>query len=248
MNLVELMRSLYETGDYFIKCGDETDIDYNDSFWGVVNDPDGKRRNLLKETVQQIEDVRYVWEYINSLKPGVILDVGCGLGSLLSAVSNEWDKYGIELSRKAAEYASKHCNTHVGTLIDCPYEDNQFDCITMYHVIEHVKDPISNIKKIKALLKNKGTFIIGTPDFDSGSARRFGKNYRLLDPGHIRLFSNDSMHRFLRDFGFKICKVEYTYFNTRLFTRENLMKLFDTSKISPPFYGNFMTFFCTNQK
>ncbi len=248
MNLVELMRSLYETGDYFIKCGAETDIDYNDSYWGVVNDPDGKRRNLLKETVQQIEDVRYVWEYINSLKPGVILDVGCGLGSLLSAVSNEWDKYGIELSRKAAEYASKHCNTHVGTLIDCPYEDNQFDCITMYHVIEHVQDPISNIKKIKALLKNKGTFIIGTPDFDSGCARRFGKNYRHLGPGHIRLFSNDSMHRFLRDFGFKICKVEYTYFNTRLFTRESLMRLFDTSKISPPFYGNFMTFFCTNQK
>ena len=136
----------------------------------------------------------------------------------------------------------------MGTLIDCPYEDNQFDCITMYHVIEHVQDPISNIKKIKALLKNKGTFIIGTPDFDSGCARRFGKNYRHLGPGHIRLFSNDSMHRFLRDFGFKICKVEYTYFNTRLFTRENLMRLFDTSKISPPFYGNFMTFFCTNQK
>ena len=67
MNLVELMRSLYETGDYFIKCGDETDVDYNDSYWGVVNDPDGKRRNLLKETVQQIEDVKYVWEYIKSL-------------------------------------------------------------------------------------------------------------------------------------------------------------------------------------
>lgn len=247
MKLLELMRSLYETGDYFIENGDEH-IDYNDSFWGVINDPDGKKRNLLDETVQQVEDVRYVWEYINSLKPGVILDVGCGLGSLLSAVSNEWDKYGIELSGKAVEHANKHCNTHLGTLNDCPYKKNQFDCITMYHVIEHVKDPISNIKKIKSLLKNKGTFIIGTPDFDSGSARRFGKNYRLLGSGHISLFSNDSMHRFLRDFGFKICKVEYTYFNTRLFTRENLMRLFDTSKISPPFYGNYMTFFCTNQK
>ena len=33
MNLVELMRSLYETGDYFVEYGDE-EIDYNDSYWG----------------------------------------------------------------------------------------------------------------------------------------------------------------------------------------------------------------------
>jgi hypothetical protein len=97
------------------------------------------------------------------------------------------------------------------------------------------------------LLKDKGTFIIGTPDFDSGCARRFGKNYRLMGPEHIRLFSNDSMHRFLRDHGFKINKVEYPFFNSRLFNKENLMRLFDTSKVSPPFYGNYMTFFCTNQ-
>ena len=215
---------------------------------GEIKDPDGKSRNLLEEIDQQIEDVRYVWEYINTLNPGVILDVGCGLGSLLSAVSNNWEKYGIEVSRTAAKYASKHGDIHLGTLIDSPYENNQFDCITMYHVIEHVKDPVYNIKKIKSLLKHNGTFIIGTPDFDSGCARRFGKNYRLLDPGHIRLFSNDSMHRFLRDFDFKICKVEYNYFDTRLFNEENLMRLFDTSKISPPFYGNYMSFFCTNQK
>ncbi len=247
MDLVELMRSLYKTGDYFVECGNE-EIDYNDSYWGEVKDPDGKSRNLLKEIDQQIEDVRYVWEYINSLNPGAILDVGCGLGSLLSAVSDEWEKYGIEISRTAANYASKHCDIYLGELENSPYEDNQFDCITMYHVIEHVRDPVSNIKKIKSLLRNNGTFIIGTPDFDSGCARRFGKNYRLLDPGHIRLFSNDSMHRFLRDFGFKISKVEYNYFNTRFFNKENLLRLFDVSKISPPFYGNYMSFFCTNQK
>ena len=56
--------------------------------------------------------------------------------------------------------------------------------------------------------------------------------------------SNDSMHRFLRDHGFVIDRVEYPFFETRHFTLENLARLFDTSKISPPFYGNFMTFYC----
>ena len=72
-----------------------------------------------------------------------------------------------------------------------------------------------------------------------------GNNYRLLnDPTHISLFSNDSMHRFLRDHGFKIDQVEYPFFNTRYFTKNNLNDLFNTSRVSPPFYGNFMTFYC----
>ncbi len=50
------------------------------------------------------------------------------------------------------------------------------------------------------------------------------------------------MHRLLRDFGFVIDKVDYPFFETRYFTPENLMRLFDINKISPPFYGNFMTF------
>jgi len=245
-SLIDKMQTLYASSDYFIE-NNEADIDYDDSYWGTITDPDGKKRNLLNETKQQVEDVRYVWEYINSLTKGNILDVGCGLGSLLSSVSKDWKKYGIEISNQAAEYAQEHCEVHIGTLLDCPYKENQFDCITMYHVIEHIHDPVVNIKKIKSLLKKNGTFIIGTPDFDSGCARRFNNNYRLLGPGHIRLFSNDSMHRFLRDFGFKINKVEYPFFEGRLFTEESLMKLFDTSKLSPPFYGNYMTFFCTNQ-
>lgn len=245
-NLIEKMQTLYLSGDYFIE-NNKADVDYDDSYWGDITDPDGKKRNLLNETKQQIEDVRYVWEYINSLTKGNILDVGCGLGSLLSSISNDWKKFGVEISSQAAKYAREHCEVHIGTLLDCPYKENQFDCITMYHVIEHVHDPVANIKKIKSLLKKNGTFIIGTPDFDSGCARRFNNNYRLLGPGHIRLFSNDSMHRFLRDFGFKINKVEYPFFEGRLFTKESLMRLFDKSKISPPFYGNYMTFFCTNQ-
>ena len=32
------------------------------------------------------------------------------------------------------------------------------------------------------------------------------------------------------------------------FTEENLLRLFDVSKVSPPFYGNFMTFFTKNIK
>jgi hypothetical protein len=52
------------------------------------------------------------------------------------------------------------------------------------------------------------------------------------------------MHRFLRDYGFTIDRVDYPYFDTPYFTAQNLARLLNTSEVSPPFYGNFMTFYC----
>jgi hypothetical protein len=48
----------------------------------------------------------------------------------------------------------------------------------------------------------------------------------------------------LRDHGFIIDRVDYPYFETPYFTPDNLNRLFDRTHVSPPFYGNFMTFYC----
>lgn len=164
---------------------------------------------------------------------------------LLSGINDKWEKFGVEVSHFAVEYAKKWGKIYVGELQDARFPNDFFDLIVMYHVIEHIKDPISVIVKVHRILKKGGTLLLGTPDFDSGCARRFKENYRLLhDLTHVSLFCNDSMHRFLRDHNFIINRVEYPFFDTRYFTIENLMRLFDASKISPPFYGNFMTFYC----
>ena len=80
-----------------------------------------------------------------------------------------------------------------GTLSKSPCEADFFDVIFMHHVIEHLEKPEEDIKEVKRILKPGGILILGTPDFDSGCARLFGKNYRLLYDGtHISLFSNES--------------------------------------------------------
>lgn len=243
------MRSLYESGAYYISVPPGVGANYEESYWSNIVDPDGKERNRLEERELFLNDIDYALNYLTALPPGKILDIGCGLGWLLSALPDTWGKYGIELSKTAAEFAWKYGKIFQGPLSKSDYSDDYFDVIFMHHVIEHMEKPEEEIKNIKRILKPNGLLILGTPDFDSGCARLFGKNYRLLhDQTHISLFSNDSMHRFLRDNDFKIYRVEYPFFETRFFTKENLMRLFDTSVISPPFYGNFMTFFCKNLK
>jgi hypothetical protein len=57
----------------------------------------------------------------------------------------------------------------------------------------------------------------------------------LHDPTHISLFSADSMHRCLRDLGFQIKFVEYPYFDTPWFTKENLLCVLEEDRVSPHF-------------
>jgi 2-polyprenyl-3-methyl-5-hydroxy-6-metoxy-1,4-benzoquinol methylase len=242
-NLTNLMRSLYTNLDYFASIPPEKDVGYEEEYHHTTIDPDGKTRNLLQEREQSLAGVNEITNYLKELHPGKILDVGCGLGWILSYLSNEWDKNGIEISNFAASHAQQFGKIHNGTLDD--FTGSGFDVIIMNHVIEHLADPIAALVKVRNLLNPTGIFIIGTPDFDSAAARRYGSNFRLLhDPTHISLFSSDSMHRCLRDHGFKIINVEYPYFETPWFTKENLLRVLDKKGISPPFYGSTMTFFC----
>ncbi|MDD3150121.1 MAG: class I SAM-dependent methyltransferase [Candidatus Gastranaerophilales bacterium] len=220
-------------------------VNYEESYWGTITDPDGNVRNRLDEREMYLDDIKQELTFLNSLPGGKILDIGCGLGFLLSELSDKFDKYGVEVSKCACNCAENYGKIFNGYLEDADFPDEEFDVIVMHHVIEHVEKPEEIIKEIYRILKKNGHLLIATPDFDSACARRFGENYRMLhDKTHVSLFTNESMYRFLRDFGFFIEKVEYPFFETRHFTKENLMKLFDTNQISPPFYGNFMTFYC----
>ena len=52
-----------------------------------------------------------------------------------------------------------------------------------------MNNPENLIYNAYNLLKKKGLFVIGTPNFDSGYARRYGKNYRFYnDKTHISFF------------------------------------------------------------
>jgi SAM-dependent methyltransferase len=244
--LPELMQSLYESGAYFASIPAGPEPDFEERYWHEVVDPDGQRRDRLAERDLVLADLGAELEYVRSITPGTILDAGCGLGWFLSALDPAWQRFGLELSSFAAKRAREFGDVREATLEECPFGDEFFDVVFCHHVIEHIPDPVLAVAQLHRVLKPGGKLVLGAPDFDSGVARRYGGRYRLLhDPTHITLFSNDSMHRFLRDHGFHIDRVDYPFFETRHFTDETLLRLLDVSTISPAFYGNFMTFYCT---
>ena len=246
------MFDFYKLSDnqfYIKRYENEKNVDrsnYEDKYWHIVKDPDGNIRNRLSELGIFLDDVKQELHFINSLKPGKVLDIGCGLGYLLSGISDKWEKHGIEISAYASKHAQKYGKIFNTSISDFKPNIKNYDLIVIHHVIEHLDNPEEVIQIIHKLLKKRGHLIISTPDFDGSSARRYKDKFRLLnDKTHISLFSNDSMHRFLRYYGFRIDNVEYPFFDTRHFNLTNLKKLFNTNTISPPFFGNVMTFYCT---
>ena len=132
---------------------------------------------------------------INSLQPnkGRILDIGAGTGDFLSVAKKDgWQTIGVEPSTKAKSIAINKGVSFVEFTTEL--ENNSFDVISMWHVLEHVPDLDKQIKELKRLLKPKGTLIIAVPNFKSFDAKHYGKFWAAFDvPIHFWHFSKTAI-------------------------------------------------------
>lgn len=214
-------------------------------YWEKRKDPDGNIRDFIKnfnkEKKKYLSNNKTLIKMLNSIKYKSICDVGCGPGFLISSLKNK-NIVAIDLDDSALKIASNFAEVYKKNLNTTFKLNKKFDLIICNHVIEHVKNPEILIKSINNILKKNGYLIIGTPDFDSAMARRYKNKYRMLkDKTHISLFSFESLLRFF-DKKFKVIQIEFPYFDTEYFNKQNLLKIFNQKKVSPPFYGNFLLF------
>lgn len=216
--------------------------------WGSAIDPDGRERDRLSEAerVQWVADQQELIGWLRSLPPSVMADIGCGPGWLMREMPQSWDCVGVEICEDAIEELCSQNLSYVRSSADLVYES--CDVVVAYHVLEHMTHPDMEIMRIRRALRPGGWLVVGTPDFASPCAVRFGDNYRMLhDPTHVSLFTLESMHRFLRDHGFTIEKLEFP-FPLRYATSETMDRWHHTTRISPPWPGNWMTLYCRNRQ
>ena len=138
---------------------------------------------------------------------GRILDIGAGVGDFLSVAKNDgWQTIGIEPSEKAKAIAKKKGVSFVENLSEL--ENNSFDVITMWHVLEHVPDLENQIAELKRLIKPNGTIIIAVPNFNSFDANHYGHFWAAYDiPIHLWHFSKTAIKKLFAKENLELVKV-----------------------------------------
>lgn len=140
-----------------------------------------------------------------------LLDLGCGNGAFLKRARDAgWDVVGVDFDVKAVEIArSQGLDVRLGGINDQDLSVEQFDVITMSHVIEHVHHPLEVLRTCYSLLKPGGFLWLDTPNIASEGHRLFGANWRGLEPPrHLVLFTMESLRETLKTAGFADMEVQ----------------------------------------
>ena len=143
-----------------------------------------------------------------------LLDVGCSSGAFLT-IANKlgFQAEGVEPAPQAAQGAcSSGLKVHQGFLEDIKFPADTFDIVTMFEVIEHVRDAFSLLNECHRIIKPGGLLMIGTANTDSWTASIMKSHWEYLDisrhGGHISFFNPQSISILAERSGFKIDSVK----------------------------------------
>jgi len=142
-----------------------------------------------------------------------ILDIGSGRGFTLHYLRKIF-RYrraaGIQISRQALDFSRNvlGLEIHDKDFLELTWDNNLFDVITLWHVLEHVVDPERYIEKTRDVLTADGCLIIEVPNFSSWTRKLAGKYWLGLDlTYHISFFSPESLVSMLERHGFRVTLV-----------------------------------------
>jgi 2-polyprenyl-3-methyl-5-hydroxy-6-metoxy-1,4-benzoquinol methylase len=148
---------------------------------------------------------------------GHLLDIGAGTGAFVHAMyQKKWTVTGLEPDATTRAKAFENYNIQLQStevIFDLP--ENEYEVITMWHVLEHVHDLKPYIHQCFKSLKHNGRFIIAVPNytsFDAGFYKKFWAAYDL--PRHLYHFSPHAMQVLLNQFSFEIVSIKPMWYDS----------------------------------
>ena len=186
-------------------------ISHSDTNEGLVNKLYHlvRKRTLLKK--------QNLVEHSTKKKHGSILDLGAGTGAFLNTMQLAgWDSVGLEPDTTARKKARElyGLNLKESNELFSLASDN-FDAITLWHVLEHVHQLHEYVIKFRELLKKDGKLFIAVPNFTSKDAATYKKYWAAYDvPRHLYHFSPKSMEILLNTHGFILEKIQPMWYDS----------------------------------
>lgn len=154
--------------------------------------------------------VRRVEALISS--PGWVLDIGCGQGTFLHLLHTQgWICHGTELSAAGAARAARPgISISAGDLPEGQFPPGTLDLVTLWHVLEHLRDPLEILRRLHPMMKKGAILALSTPNIESLQGRLFRAHWFHLDPPrHLYLFSPRTLKDLLGAAGFRLLSLSH---------------------------------------
>jgi SAM-dependent methyltransferase len=131
-----------------------------------------------------------------------LLEIGSGLGSFYSNLQFKSNYVGLEIDESAASFTNEyfHAQCFQNVSIEEFPEDQRFDYIFAFEVLEHLRDPLGAIEKIFRLLEPGGSFC-GTSPYPY-------RRYVAVDKTHLFLLHPKNWARLFFTAGFETVEVK----------------------------------------
>ena len=175
---------------------------------------------------------------IETLLPGrgSILDIGCSFGFFLDVARQRgWKVAGVEVGEYAARVAREDLGLEVfdEALDEVDLPQGHFDVVTLWNVIEHLKDPVGDLRRVNNSMREGGLLVFTTGDVDSYLRRLQGSLWRsFIPPVHLVNFSVKTVVRLLEASGFAVARVTVALPREPLLKRLGLLELLRRLKFS----------------
>lgn len=172
----------YETPDY---------ISHSDTHKGLMNKVyHHVRQYMLRKKVRMVVKA-------SGKQTGSLLDYGTGTGYFPNAMKQAgWSVSAIEKSAQAREFAKS--NFGIDVVAESEFDNlaaDQFDVITLWHVMEHVENLDHLWENISRCLRPGGTLIVAVPNCSSADEAIYKEHWAAYDvPRHLWHFVPKTMN------------------------------------------------------
>ena len=172
------------------------------------------------------------------LKNKDICEIGAFDGLLLSLFKkNNNNVFGYELNDDARVYAKKKYDIDLKE--NFLESKSKYDIIILSHVIEHFREPIEILIKIKSMLKEGGFIYIEVPNSPMPNECSYNMLMRYLNTEHIVNFNMDNLIKFAESADLKIVRSEYNNYNISIDNENLRISLLEGSL---PNFSNYFAF------
>lgn len=159
------------------------------------------------------------WEFYEAQKDlkdvRSLIEIGCGEGAFLKIVQHNVSCIvGVEYNEQAIKASRKNgFSIYTSDEYDA-IPKNYFDAVVVFHVLEHVADPVNFIKNLTTLITNNGKIYLSVPNQD-GPIKFINPCIHNMPPHHATRWHTKTFEILAEQLNLFVEKIRYEPLATR---------------------------------